>query len=44
MVQEPSLAVLLVFLKGNSKRVGDVDGLAVVLSEKDADHSFVGCS
>ena len=42
MIQIPRLWIFLVFFKGDTERVGDVDGLAVVLPEEDADYTFGG--
>ena len=42
MIQIPRLWVFLVFFKGDTERVGDVDRLAVVLPEEDADYTFGG--
>lgn len=40
VVEEPRLAVLFVLLEWDTERIGDVDGLDVVLSQEDADDPF----
>lgn len=40
MVQEPCFRVLLVLLERDAKRIGNVYGLAVILTEKHADDTL----
>ena len=41
VIQEPCLWVSLVFFEGDTKGVGDVHCLAVVLAQEDTDYAFV---
>lgn len=41
VVQEPCLAVFFVFFEWDAERVGDVDGLAIVLAKQHANNAFV---
>jgi hypothetical protein len=44
VVEEPRLAVLLVFLERDAERVRDVDRLPVVLAQEHADNALVRCA
>jgi hypothetical protein len=44
VVEEPALAVLVVLLKGNAKRVCDIYDFTIVLAEEGANDPFVGCA
>jgi hypothetical protein len=42
VIEEPRLAVLVIFLEWDTVAICDVDGFAVVLTKENADDSFVG--
>jgi len=42
VVKKPSLRILLVFFKWYTEGIGDIDSLAMVLTEKHAYYAFVG--
>ena len=40
MIQEPCLGVLVILLERYTERVGNVDGLAIILTEQHADDAL----
>lgn len=40
MIQEPCLAIFLVFLEGDTERVCDIDCFAIVLAKQDTDNTL----